>query len=409
MTLPRRTFNRLVAQALVASASPALVASGCAAPGALSSGAASSGGGGGARSGLVILAQFPDLRHNVPRRWPQQRFSQELADYVAEMSYGRVRLTLDVTEQWRTLPRPVAQYAISPRNLEVDKSRVRRLIDDAVNAVDGETDFSRYDFTVVFLGARREEYGMIGLCGWPGMLGWSAQESLRTARGQVVKGGVAIFCYQAHVGTLFHDVAHILGGVRDGRRAVPCLYDHDLQARPGPLRQVFLDAIVNMGFWDPMSCHFYKWEVPPPGTSSWTKLRLGWIDPEQVRVVDPKQETEVLLGPLQDASSGVLVVKIPLSASTYYLVENRQPIGSDRYLPGHGVLVMYADDSVAECRRGRTPVKLVNADPAVARLEGAAFDLPARPSFTDRERRLRISLLDKQDNAYRVRVEPLPA
>ncbi|MGQ9652642.1 MAG: hypothetical protein ACUVXD_01100 [Thermodesulfobacteriota bacterium] len=76
---------------------------------------------------------------------------------------------------------------------------------------------------------------------------------------------MAILSYQAHLGTLFHDVAHILGGVKDGKRIMPCLYDHDLQARPGPLREVFLGAIVNMGLWDPMSCHYNKWHDPPPG------------------------------------------------------------------------------------------------------------------------------------------------
>lgn len=250
---------------------------------------------------------------------------------------------------------------------------------------------------------------MIGLCGWPGMLGWSTGDTARTASGQLVKGGVAIFSYQAHLGTLFHDVAHILGGVRDGKRGVPCLYDHDLQGRSGPLRQVFLDAIINMGYWDPMSCHYWKWEVPPPGISSWTKLRLGWIDQRRVRVVNPTEETETLLGPLEDGSSEVLAVKIPLSANAYYLVENRQPIGSDRYLPGHGVLIMQADDTIAECRHGRAPVKLVNASPTVPRLEGAAFDVRGNPAFTDRQHRLRITLIERSGSAYRLRVEALRA
>ncbi len=411
MSLPRRSFNRLVVQALAVS-TPALVGVGCAGPGTLPARSASrpasrNGARGDAKSGLVILAQFPDVPHTVPRRWAQRRFSQELTDYVSEMSYGRVRLEADITEKWQTLPRPGAQYAISPRNLEVDKSRVRRLIDDAVNAVDREVDFSKYDFTVVFLGAKREEYGMIGLCGWPGMLGWGTEESLKTARGQVVRGGVAIFSYQAHLGTLFHDIAHILGGVRDGKRLVPCLYDHDLQARPGPLREVFLDAIINMGFWDPMSCHYYKWEIPPPGISSWTKLRLGWADTKQVRVVKPTERTELLLGPLEDGSSEVLVIKIPLSASTYYLIENRQPVGFDRHLPGHGVLVMHADDTIAECRRGQAPVKLVNADPMIPRLEGAAFDFPRKTTFVDSKNRFRVTLLEKRASGYRIRVEPL--
>ncbi len=202
-------------------------------------------------------------------------------------------------------------------------------------------------------------------------------------------------------------VAHILGGVRDGKRLVPCLYDHDLQARPGPVRDVFLGAIVNMGFWDPMSCHYHKWEIPPPGISSWTRLRLGWADTRQVRVVTPAERTELLLGPLADGSSEVLAVKIPLSASTYYLIENRQPVGFDRHLPGQGVLIMYADDTIAECRRGQAPVKLVNADPTRPRLEGAAFDFPQKMTFVDDKNRLRVTLLEKGASGYRIRVEPL--
>ena len=176
--------------------------------------------------------------------------------------------------------------------------------------------------------------------------------------------------------------------VGDAVRTSPARSDHHrevedpLQARPGPLRDVFLGAIINMGFWDPMSCHFYKREFPPLGISPWTNLRLGWADTKQVRVVKPTERTELLLGPLGDGSSEVLVVKIPLSATTYYLVENRQPVGFDRYLPGHGVLVMYADDMIAECRRGQAPVKLVNADPTIPRLEGAAESKPPGSSVS---------------------------
>ncbi|MEA3393892.1 MAG: hypothetical protein U9R55_04615 [Pseudomonadota bacterium] len=33
------------------------------------------------------------------------------------------------------------------------------------------------------------------------------------------------------------------------------------------------NALINMSYWDPMSGHFIK-PSPPPGISSWTKLRL---------------------------------------------------------------------------------------------------------------------------------------
>ncbi|HRS90409.1 MAG TPA: hypothetical protein P5183_11895, partial [Smithellaceae bacterium] len=145
-------------------------------------------------------------------------------------------------------------------------------------------------FIVLFLSAKFEEYGMIGLCGYPGMLGWSQETVFKTKKkGQVVPGGVAIFTFQAHLGTLFHDIAHVWGGVRDGRRMVPCLYDHDIQAKNPTLFTGWARALINMGYWDPMSCHSYQRHLPPPGISSWTKMRLGWIAPEKIKVVEPKQ------------------------------------------------------------------------------------------------------------------------
>ena len=358
--------------------------------------------------GLVVLVQFPDARAAVDRSMVERRFNRQLGDYVRQMSYGKVSLAVDVTERWYEMPKPVTGYRISPRTLEVDKSRVRVLIDDALGAAEKDADFSKYSFVAIFMAAGIRDYGMIGLCGYPGMLGWRDEDVLRTRNGHVVPGGVAIFCYQAHLGTLFHDVAHILGGVRDGKRVVPCLYDHDLQAKPGPVRETFHEAIVNMGFWDPMSCHYWRRDAPPPGLSSWTKLRLGWLEESKVRTVRKSDETEVVLGPLQDGSAEVLAIKLPVSGSSFYLIENRQPIGYDQNLPGSGVLILYADDEIAECRHGRAPVKLVNAQPSVPRLEGAAFDAGERNSFRDEANQVTIRIEEKIGDAYRVRVSRKP-
>lgn len=356
--------------------------------------------------GLIILVEFPDVRHNINAKYPQKRFFQEMNEYVQNMSYGKVCIGGETTGKWIRMPRSISQYKISSRNLEVDKSRVRLLIQDAIDAVDKEVDFSRYSFTAIFMGAKWEEYGMIGLCGYPGMLGWGTHEVLKTNGGQVVKGGVAIYCYQAHLGTLFHDVAHILGGVKEGKRMVPCLYDHDLQAKPGPVREVFLRATINMGLWDPMSCHFYNWKLPPPGISSWTRLRLTWMDLSKVKAVKAGEKAEILLGPLADGRAETLVIKVVLSETSYYLIENRQPIGFDKYLPGSGVLIMYADDKIPECRHGRSPVKLMNADPQIPHLEGAAYDLGEKGVFKDPMNGLRVTLADRIGKSYKVQIGP---
>ena len=355
------------------------------------------------RKGLVILVEFPDNVPPMGEGFVRERF-KKLDVYVREMSYGKVCTEVDITG-WHRLADSIKRYSISPANLQVDKSRVVKLIQDAIDAADGKNDFSRYSFVVLFLGAQFKEYGMVGLCGYPGMLGWKQEMVFRTKGGQIVQGGVAIFTYQAHLGTLFHDIAHVWGGVSAGKRVLPCLYDHDLQAKHPTRDAGFGEALINMGYWDPLSCHFYKRDVPPPGISSWTKLRLGWIAQEKVRVVDPKQSSEIVLGPLEDASSETLVVKIPLTESRFYLIENRQPIGSfDPHLPGKGLLIMYADDSIEECRYGKSPVRLINADPAVPYLQGAPFNLPGKAVFTDKENGIEIRIVEKIGDSYRIRI-----
>ena len=358
------------------------------------------------RKGLVILVEFPDIPPPVNEGFVRERF-KKLDFYVREMSYGKVCTDVDITG-WHRLPDSVKRYAISPANLKVDRSRVVKLIQDAIDAADGKNDFSRYSFVVLFLGAPFKEYGMVGLCGYPGMLGWKQEIVFRTKSGQIVPGGVAIFTYQAHLGTLFHDVAHVWGGVSAGKRVLPCLYDHDIQEKHPTHDTGIAEALINMGYWDPLSCHFYKRNIPPPGISSWTKLRLGWIAQGKVRVVDPEQVSEIVLGPLEVGSSETLVIKIPLTGSKFYLIENRQPIGSfDPYLPGKGVLIMYADDSVEECRYGKSPVRLMNADPAVPYLQGAAFNLPGKGVFTDKKNDIGIRIIEKIDDSYRIRISKI--
>jgi len=353
--------------------------------------------------GLVIMAEFPDLALRIDTAYVDERF-RALNRYVQQMSYGANRLDHRLTG-WRTLPDSLSRYVISPVNLEVDKSRVEKLVQDAIDLVDQSEDFSRYDHTIIYLRARFPDYGMVGLCGYPGMLGWQRDVPFRTRSGQVVRGGVAIFTASAHVGTLFHDCAHVWGGVRDGRRVVPCLYDHDLQVRYPTIDRGWANALVNMGFWDPMSCHAYKRELPPPGITSWTKLRLGWMPAGTVRDVGSGEEADIKLGPLADETAPTRAIRIPLSDTRFLLVENRQPIGGyDPHLPNHGVLIMKADDSIAECRFGRAPVRLVDANPSRPHLTGAAFDIGGRKRYEDEEAGVSVALLDKIDASYLIRV-----
>jgi hypothetical protein len=136
-------------------------------------------------------------------------------------------------------------------------------------------------------------------------------------------------------------------------------------------------------------------------------MRLNWIDPSKIKTLNPGERAEFILGPLGDGSSEILAVKIPISRYTYYLIENRQPIGFDKNLPGSGVLIMFADDTIGECRHGKAPVKLINADPSVPYLEGAAFDIVKKDNFHDEKNRIRIKLKEKMGSSYKILVSPL--
>lgn len=68
---------------------------------------------------------------------------------------------------------------------------------------------------------------------------------------------------------------------------------------------------------------------------------------------------------------------------------------------------MYADDEIAECRQGKSPVMLINADHAIPHLEDAAFDIGKKESFVDEKNRLKIQLVEKEGNYYKILISPL--
>jgi len=352
---------------------------------------------------LVIMAKFPDVNPSLSIERLREKYFGKLNRYLKAVSHGKTWIEGKMTD-WYTLPHEVGHYRLSSHNLAVDKQRVHRLIQDAINLADQDEDFAQYSMLFVSLGAKRQDYGMMGLCGYPGMLGWQSQIPVRTtAKGQRIPGGVAIYCENAHVGVVFHDMAHIMGGVKGSRRVLPCLYDHDLQAQKGSFRNQYQFYLVNVGFFDPMSCHFYKPNQGPPGVCAWTKLRLNWIASEKiVEIVHEKKK--LLIGPLSKGESKVQAVRLPIDATTYYLVENRQHLGPDRNLPSDGILIYYCDDEIAECRHGKSPIKLVDADPSVPELKGAPFTLTGRSTYRDEKRRVSVRLLARKGEYYEIYV-----
>jgi hypothetical protein len=149
-----------------------------------------------------------------------------------------------------------------------------------------------------------------------------------------------------------------------------------------------------MGPWDIMSHHFIERTKPPQGISSFTKIRLGWISPDQVLLVNPGGTKWTFLSPLSKKGK-TLAVKIPLKKGRdrdwkhYYLVENRQPIGYDRLLPDSGILVLRVNLDVME---GSGTVKVMDADPDSQYFSHATFrlDRKNRNAFIDNKNNVAI-------------------
>jgi len=318
--------------------------------------------------------------------------AERVGRYIHAASYGKVRLETRVAG-WYDMPDPLFQYQVSPSNFQVDPKRVRKLLADSLSAARADgIDLAAFDQVWVVVGARTrpgEGYGMIAYSANPGMLtmtryGTTTGLAAVGLRGGGTYAGPAIVSAEnAHVGHVAHDLLHALGGVEGDKRVVPDLYDFDLQNNP-PAGKPMHPALfaIHAGPWGIMSQHFIATDAPPPPPLAFTRLRLGWIDADQVSEVTPGETREIVLFPLA-TGLGTLVVRIPLGGERSLLLENRQPVGGDRILPSHGLLVSRVDTALGE---GKGIVEVVNANPSTKDLSDAPYRVGTgeQRAFVDR-------------------------
>lgn len=327
---------------------------------------------------LVVAVRFPGIAPTITLEQLQEKIGR-VDSYVRASSYGKAWLETKLAG-WYEMPAGIDVYKVSPLNRDVDLMRVRRLVADALGAAQRDVNLADYDLVWILVGAFTrpgEGYGMLCYAANPGML--SKIQNLNQFRPQLetvaLTGGgsyakpVTVSVENAHVGHVVHDLLHALGGMKNGRRVLPDLYDFRLQSNPPPgpmLPQVFA---LHTGPWDIMSQHFIEPTQPPPAPSSFTRLRMGWIAPGQVVSVNAGETREVTLSPLA-SGTGTLVARVPLAGDRYLLIENRQRIAGDAVQRSAGMLVLEVDPSRNE---GTAIVRTVDANPGVARLYAAPF------------------------------------
>lgn len=342
---------------------------------------------------LIVAVRFPDAEPNISLQEIQKKAVVGLDKYVKEQSYGLAWNTPDF-RGWVMLPDSLAQYKVSPDNFQVDSRRVRKLIEDTMTAIERDVDFSRYQNMLIMPGVATlpgKGYGMMCYCANPGMLtgvrGNPRFAALKSKSGREFSGGVFVGAVNAPLGMLAHDYFHALGGVQENRRLVPCLYNFARQAEASR-RHEWEYCTDYMGPWDVMSAHYVQQHAPPPGLSSFTRIRLGWIGGGQVKLVRPGESAYVSLSPLEKKGE-TLAIKIPLEEGRYYLLENRQPLGYDQVLPDSGLLVLKVNPDAME---GAGTVTIMDANPDARNFAEATFrlDREGRQLFLDRAHDLAV-------------------
>jgi len=158
---------------------------------------------------------------------------------------------------------------------------------------------------------------------------------------------------------------------------------------------------THVGPWDILSQHGIRTGegLRPQGMTSFTKIRLGWIDEPRISTVGVGESVRVVLSPLVHGDGKTLVVRLPIDESRYYLVENRQQEGVDRDLPSEGILIMKVDERISE---GQGPVRVVNAHPDVKHFGAAPFR--SGETFRDEEHGITVAVLRKDGHDYAVSI-----
>lgn len=295
---------------------------------------------------LMLLVDFTDKAFAISRDEFDNMMNQtnysgigSFKDYYIANSYGKLNVTT-VVAGWYHAKNNMAYYGanddygydIRPQNL------VREAIDSAkahgINFKQFDNDGDGFvDAVMVIHSGYDEASGADENTIWAHE--WSLSGDPNNDQ-SVPYDGVTLDTYtiqselegttgkvMAGIGGPAHEFGHALG--------LPDWYDTDYDD-PTTGGQAY-----DLGYWDVMAGGTYNNESKTPANHcAYSKYLLGWLNPTEL-----KADTKVSLPNLNDSSAAYLFqsgVK-----GEFFLMENRQQIGWDKYIPGHGMLVYHVD------------------------------------------------------------------
>jgi len=339
---------------------------------------------------LVIAVTFSDVNNTLSIAQLSKNYFGTLSAYYHEISYGKLTVQGEV-HGWYRLAYPRAHYGRDCRGInDPDCSGVNQswhIAEDAVQLAEKDVNFSKFNYFVFIHSGKGQETSLVQDDIWSvTYLGASVEtNSITLTRFNVVPEledppnvPNGVWCVE---------FAHNLG--------VPDLYN----TAHGPN-----NGKPILGPWELMDKG--SWNGDPPGSlpahmTAWPKIQLGFISGPMLSTVNSAGSFTITIDPAEVSSSNIHAIIVPVGNLTdptqYYLVEVRRQMGFDSALPAEGVLITYVNESATIGK-----VRVVNADPNVADLENAVWEV--HQTFSDSVHNLTITIIGKVGEAYQVTV-----
>jgi len=246
-------------------------------------------------------------------------------DYYLENSYGEVDIIMTVVG-WLRMPQTYAYYVNGQNGFGNYPQNCQKLTEDAVLAANPSVDFSQFDndgdnyidaLFIIHAGPGAEDTGDpndIWSHAWvtsnvPYVDGvWAYHYSTEPENGKI-----GVFC---------HEAGHSLFGLED-------LYDYDYDS-------------YGAGMWTVMA--FGSWGnggLRPVHFDGRCKIQCGFLSPQvpnsnQTGVEFPRVEYNPIVYKLWTNGA---------PANEFFVVENRQKVGFDNYLPASGMFIYHVDEN----------------------------------------------------------------
>src|SRR5574344_272288 len=296
----------------------------------------------GSKHTLVVLIEFSDTPFTIASAntafsnmlnqtgYTDNGGTGSVAQYYAENSKGVFTPEFDVIGPYK-VSQPLAYYS---NNKGFETPGARDLLIEACKLADASVDFSKYDdngdgtidnIFFYFAGHNMAE-GATGTI-WPHAYGitsndtfdgkklgrYSCSSELKGASGSTMCG----------IGTFCHEFGHTIG--------LPDLYDTDYETN---------GSGNGLSYFSLMSSGNYLNEGKTPPFLTWVERNiLGWTN----------KATELEVGGNYTLEPINLNNKVYMTSTTntgeFFLYENRQQEGWDKYLPAHGMLIYHIDQS----------------------------------------------------------------